>query len=190
MSVVIAVFRRWILAYTWEGNARWPPRLRREKRVRSAQASASSVRSSFSGSPGSPSRQNSGSGEATHLSRYLFASYEFKQHPDQLFPVVGCVVDPDPLLLGFPYPDPFVRGTVRIRILLLSSKNSKKNHEIYCFVTSLWLFIFEKWCKCSWFYTNYISRIFYPNSLEDFSSHIWSISCLTGAITVKHEQHK
>ncbi len=28
-----------------------------------------------------------------------------------------------------------------------SSKNSKKNIDSYCFVTSLWLFIFEKLCK-------------------------------------------
>jgi hypothetical protein len=34
-----------------------------------------------------------------------------------------------------PDPDPVVRGTVRIRILL--SKNSKKNLNSYCFVTSL-----------------------------------------------------
>jgi hypothetical protein len=27
-----------------------------------------------------------------------------------------------------------------------SSKNSKKNLDFLCFVTSLWLFIFEKWC--------------------------------------------
>ncbi len=32
---------------------------------------------------------------------------------------------------------------IRIRILLLSSKFSKKNLDSYCFVTSLWLFIFE-----------------------------------------------
>jgi hypothetical protein len=31
----------------------------------------------------------------------------------------------------------------RIRILLSSSKNSKKNLDFYCFETSLWLFIFE-----------------------------------------------
>ncbi len=30
------------------------------------------------------------------------ASYEFKQHPDQLFPVVGSVVDPDPNVFGLP----------------------------------------------------------------------------------------
>ncbi len=39
---------------------------------------------------------------------------------------------------------------IRIRILLSSSKNSKKNLDSYCFfVTSLWLFILEKWFKCS-----------------------------------------
>ncbi len=34
------------------------------------------------------------------------------------------------------------------RILLSSSKNSKKNLNSYCFGTSLRLFIFEKQCKC------------------------------------------
>ena len=34
------------------------------------------------------------------------------------------------------------------RILLSSSKNSKKNLNSYCFVTSFGLFVFEKWCKC------------------------------------------
>ncbi len=34
----------------------------------------------------------------------------------------------------------------RIRILLLLSKNNKKNHVFSCFVTTFWLFIFEKWC--------------------------------------------
>ncbi len=37
----------------------------------------------------------------------------------------------------------------RIQIFLLSSKNSKKNHDSYCFVTSFWLFLFEKWCICT-----------------------------------------
>ncbi len=29
------------------------------------------------------------------------------------------------------------------------NQNSKKNLDFYCFVTSLWLFIFEEWCKCT-----------------------------------------
>jgi hypothetical protein len=38
-------------------------------------------------------------------------------------------------------PDPFVRGTdpdpdIRLRILLSSNKNNKKNLDSYCFVTS------------------------------------------------------
>jgi hypothetical protein len=47
------------------------------------------------------------------------------------------------VFLGLPYPGPFVRGTVWIRILLSASKNSKKNLDSYCFVTSFGLFIFE-----------------------------------------------
>jgi hypothetical protein len=38
------------------------------------------------------------------------------------------------MFLGFPDPDPFVRGTVRIRVFLFSSKTRKKNLD-YCFVT-------------------------------------------------------
>ncbi len=49
-------------------------------------------------------------------------------------------VDPDPALA--PDPDPSI-------ILLSSSKNSEKNLDSYCFVTSFGLFIFEKWCKCT-----------------------------------------
>jgi hypothetical protein len=46
--------------------------------------------------------------------------------------------DPDPLILGMDIdPDP-------LRILLSASKNSKKNLDSYCFVTSFGLFIFEK----------------------------------------------
>ncbi len=48
------------------------------------------------------------------------------------------------MLLGLP--DPLVRGTDPAPIILSSSKTSKKN---LCFVTSLWFFILEKLCKCS-----------------------------------------
>jgi hypothetical protein len=39
------------------------------------------------------------------------------------------------MFLDLPYPDPLVRGTVWIRILLSSCKNSKKNLDSYYFVT-------------------------------------------------------
>jgi hypothetical protein len=42
-----------------------------------------------------------------------------------------------------------IRIQLRILILLSSSKITKKNFDSYCFVTSLWLFIFEKWWKCT-----------------------------------------
>ncbi len=63
-----------------------------------------------------------------------------------------------------PYPDsshPYVFGPpgsgsisrstlwILIRILQSPSKNSKKKHESYCFVTFFWIFIFEKWCNCT-----------------------------------------
>jgi hypothetical protein len=54
--------------------------------------------------------------------------------PDSL--VKGMDADPDPA------PSP-------IQILLPPIKNSKKNRYSYCFVTSFWLFIFEKLCKCT-----------------------------------------
>ncbi len=43
----------------------------------------------------------------------------------------------------------FWSSWMRIRILLSLSKNSTKNLDFYCIVTSFWLFIFEKWCKCT-----------------------------------------
>jgi hypothetical protein len=47
------------------------------------------------------------------------------------------------MFLGLADPDPLVRVWIRI-ILLSSSKNSKKNLDSYCFVTSFGLFVFEK----------------------------------------------
>ncbi len=41
----------------------------------------------------------------------------------------------------------FWASWIRIRILLSSSKNSKKNFDFYFFVTSFRLFTLEKWCK-------------------------------------------
>ncbi len=56
---------------------------------------------------------------------------------------------------GLPDPDPLVRATDPASdfdpdpsMILLSIKNSKKNIDSYCFVTSLPMtFIFEKGCK-------------------------------------------
>jgi len=49
--------------------------------------------------------------------------------------------DPDPLVKSMdPDPDPSI-------IFLSSSKNSKKNLDSYCFVTSFGLFIFENYEK-------------------------------------------
>jgi hypothetical protein len=48
--------------------------------------------------------------------------------------------------LGLLDPDSLIRE-VRIQTLLSSSKNSKKNLDSYCSVTSLWLSILEKLCK-------------------------------------------
>ncbi len=39
----------------------------------------------------------------------------------------------------------FWASWIRIRILLSSSKKSKKNLDSYCSATSFWLFIFENW---------------------------------------------
>jgi hypothetical protein len=36
-----------------------------------------------------------------------------------------------------------------VLLRISSSKNCQKNLDSYCFVASLWLFIFEKWCKCT-----------------------------------------
>ncbi len=40
-------------------------------------------------------------------------------------------------------------ATTQVRILMSSNKKRKKNLDFYCFVTSLWLFICEEWCKCT-----------------------------------------
>jgi hypothetical protein len=50
------------------------------------------------------------------------------------------------MFLGVPDPDPLVRC---MDPDLSSSEKSKKNLASYCFMTSFGLFIFEKWCKCS-----------------------------------------
>ncbi len=46
------------------------------------------------------------------------------------------------MVLGLPDPDPLVRSMV-----LSSSKNCQKNLDSYCCLTSLGLFIFEKWSR-------------------------------------------
>jgi len=47
-------------------------------------------------------------------------------------------------------PDPLVRdGSPGSGSFYHRAKLSKKNLDSYFFVTSLWLFIYEKWCKCS-----------------------------------------
>jgi hypothetical protein len=50
------------------------------------------------------------------------------------------------MFLGLP--DSLVRDTALDPDPLSSRKNSEKNLDSFCFVT-LWLFFFEKWCKCS-----------------------------------------
>ncbi len=70
------------------------------------------------------------------------------------------LLDPDPLVIGTD-PDPSDH--------LSLSKNRKKNVDFYCFATSLWPFIFEKWCKCNF-------RKWSAKNLEDkklfFSWHL------------------
>jgi hypothetical protein len=55
----------------------------------------------------------------------------FLGHPDPL--IRGMDPDSDPAL--DPDPDPSIRIWIRLRILLSSSKNSKKNLDSYYFVT-------------------------------------------------------
>ncbi len=47
---------------------------------------------------------------------------------------------------GLPDPDPLVRGTDPDPS---TSKNNMKKLYLYSFVTSLWIFIFKEWCKCT-----------------------------------------
>ncbi len=51
---------------------------------------------------------------------------------------------------------------IRIRILLSLSKYSMKNPNFYCFVTSFWHFIFEKWCKST--FKKWYAEIFFKIS--------------------------
>jgi hypothetical protein len=60
-------------------------------------------------------------------------------YADSICPTFHSDSDPDP----YPYlwlmdPEPYI-----------SKKNRKKNNDFYCFVTSFWHFIFEKWCECT-----------------------------------------
>ncbi len=57
--------------------------------------------------------------------------------------------DPSSLGISVADPDPSVEVRIRLRILLTWSKNCKKNIDSLRFVTCLWLFIFGKWCKCT-----------------------------------------
>ncbi len=63
----------------------------------------------------------------------------FSQNPSLYSSIPGnySVADPDP--------DPIVRGKDPD-----SAQIVRKNLYSYCFVTSFWTFIFEKWCKCSY----------------------------------------
>ncbi len=51
--------------------------------------------------------------------------------------------------LGLLDPYPFVRGTDLAQDPSIIKEKDKKNLDSYCFVISLWLFIFEKLCKCT-----------------------------------------
>jgi hypothetical protein len=55
-----------------------------------------------------------------------------------------------------PDPDPLVRGMDSDPVLLLTSKNSKKYLDSYCFVTTVPVFIFENYVnapsKCKLFF--------------------------------------
>jgi hypothetical protein len=50
------------------------------------------------------------------------------------------------MFLGLPdpHPDPIVTSTDPAPDPSIIKQNSKKNLDFYCFVTSLWLFIFEE----------------------------------------------
>ncbi len=52
----------------------------------------------------------------------------------------NSVADPDQYY-------PYVFGPHGSGSFYHQAKNSKKNIDSYCFVTSLWLLMFEKWCK-------------------------------------------
>ncbi len=86
--------------------------------------------------------------QSTHyLTLYLF-SFCTKNLIDKIKRCMYGIV----ISLAFMYPLQQCSGSEcfwAIRILLSSSKNTKKNLDFFCFVTSLWLFIIEEWCNCT-----------------------------------------
>jgi hypothetical protein len=55
-------------------------------------------------------------------------------------------------------------------------QNSKKNLYFYCFVTSVWLFIFEEWCKCTFKKNKQKTRFFLLASWRSLTKRAASIS--------------
>ncbi len=78
-------------------------------------------------------------------------SIGYRAKHDSVRKLSSSVADSDPHVFGPPGSGSESTSQrylwIRLRILLSLSKNSKKNLDFYCFVTSVWLFIFEKWCK-------------------------------------------
>jgi hypothetical protein len=72
--------------------------------------------------------------------------------------------------LGLLYPDPdlLVRGMDPEPDPSIIKQNSKKNPGFYCFVTSFWVFTFEKWCKST----------FKKSKQKNFFLHYFSVGIL------------
>ncbi len=80
--------------------------------------------------------------------RWQWLDMECWRLPKAVFRTLGTV-----RFFCLPDPDPFVKGTVRIQIRIWMvpypiTQNSKKNLDFFAFLISLWLCIFEEWCKC------------------------------------------
>jgi hypothetical protein len=74
--------------------------------------------------------------EVVQLNVFLRAKHNWK------FDIIGIVANPDPYVSGPPGSGSLSQRRIRIRprILLSSCKNSKKNLDSYCFVTTFMTF--------------------------------------------------
>ncbi len=89
----------------------------------------------------SPCDVSSGQSSRSWCSRWL-STTDFSLSLSNMSWVLTGVADSDP------YSDPHVFGPPG-SFYHLAKMRYEKNLDFYFFVTSLWLFIFEKWCKCT-----------------------------------------
>ncbi len=97
--------------------------------------------------PGGPKRNRSnGFGSVTQFDQVI--QLLFKRNVG-LYQCCGSGSGPVGSVCFWSHGSGSISQKVWIRVLLSISKNSKKNLDSYCFVTSFWHFIFAKLCTCT-----------------------------------------